>query len=52
MATYLLEEAKVATIPGKVFGADKYIRLSYATSVANIQKGILRIKEALEQLQF
>ncbi len=52
MSTYLLEEAKVATIPGKVFGADKYIRLSYATSVANIQKGIARIKEALEQLQF
>lgn len=39
----LLEEKKVAVIPGKAFGADDHIRLSYATDVATIQRGIERI---------
>jgi len=51
LATYLLDEAKVATIPGYVFGADKCIRLSYAASLDHIQKGIARIHKALEQLE-
>src|SRR5580658_302156 len=39
----LLEAEKVAAVPGIAFGADDYIRLSYATSMANIEKGIERI---------
>jgi len=39
----LLEQEKVAAVPGIAFGADDYIRLSYATSMANIEKGLERI---------
>lgn len=39
----LLEAEKVAAVPGVAFGADDYIRLSYATSMANIEKGLDRI---------
>jgi aspartate aminotransferase len=39
----LLEAEKVAAVPGIAFGADDYIRLSYATSMANIEKGLERI---------
>ena len=39
----LLESEKVAAVPGIAFGADDYIRLSYATSMANIEKGLERI---------
>ena len=51
LSTYLLEDAKVATVPGSAFGDDKYIRLSYATSMENIKKGLDRIEDALSQLQ-
>lgn len=47
LADFLLEEAKVAVVPGIAFGADHYIRLSYATSKENIQEGIRRIQEVL-----
>jgi len=43
-AARLLETEKVAVVPGIAFGADDYIRLSYATSLANIQKGLDRIE--------
>ncbi len=39
----LLEQQKVAAVPGIAFGADDYIRLSYATSMANIEKGLDRM---------
>ena len=39
----LLETEKVAAVPGIAFGADDYIRLSYATSMANLEKGLERI---------
>lgn len=51
MAAYLLEEALVAVVPGSGFGADDYIRLSYATSTANIIKGLDRIEAALRKLE-
>lgn len=41
----LLDEAKVATIPGIGFGQEGYIRLSYATSMENIDNSINRIKK-------
>src|SRR5216117_1229685 len=40
----LLEAEKVAAVPGIAFGADDYFRLSYATSLANIEKGLERIE--------
>ncbi len=39
----LLEKEKVAVIPGAAFGMNNYIRLSYATSMENIKKGLDRI---------
>src|SRR5437899_3754510 len=39
----LLEAEKVAAVPGIAFGADDCIRLSYATSMANIEKGLERM---------
>ena len=39
----LLETEKVAAVPGIAFGADDYLRISYATSMANIEKGLERI---------
>src|SRR6516162_4920160 len=40
----LLEAEKVAAVPGIAFGADDYIRISYATSMATIEKGLERIE--------
>ncbi len=45
----LLEEKLVACIPGEAFGTQKHIRMSYATSREDIEKGCKRIKEFLEQ---
>lgn len=47
LVNYLLDNAHVAVIPGVAFGADEYIRLSYANSLENIKNGIERIKNAL-----
>lgn len=47
MALYLLEEAKVALVHGEAFGDDAYVRISYATSMENIGKGLDRIREAI-----
>jgi aspartate aminotransferase len=46
----LLETEKVAAVPGIAFGADDYIRLSYATSLANIQKGLDRMEQFVRKL--
>lgn len=43
-ADALLETDRVAVIPGIAFGADQYVRLSYATSMANIVEGLKRIE--------
>ena len=48
LAEMLLNEAKVAVVPGIAFGSDSHFRLSYATSMANIDKGLDRIAEALK----
>ena len=40
----LLEKEKVAAVPGIAFGADDYIRISYATSMENIKKGLDRLE--------
>lgn len=50
LASYLLEEADVAVVPGGEFGHDTHIRLSYATSLKKIEEGIKRIKKAVGNL--
>lgn len=50
LAAYLLEEAKVALVSGDAFGADAYMRLSYATSMEIIVKGLDRIERAVNKL--
>lgn len=46
----LLSKARVAVVPGCVFGDDNYIRLSYATSMENIIEGLNRIEEFVNKL--
>ncbi len=46
----LLEQEKVAAVPGIAFGADDYIRISYATSMENLQKGCERIDKFVRSL--
>jgi aspartate aminotransferase len=46
----LLEQEKVAAVPGIAFGADDCIRLSYATSMANIEKGMERMTRFCQKL--
>ena len=50
LAAYLLEDHRVAAVPGVAFGADECQRLSYATSMKNIEKGIDRIEQAIKAL--
>jgi len=47
----LLESEKVAAVPGIAFGADDFIRISYATSMANIQKGLDRMDKFCRSLK-
>ncbi|MDD5128543.1 MAG: pyridoxal phosphate-dependent aminotransferase [Candidatus Omnitrophica bacterium] len=49
-ARRLLDEKYVSVIPGGSFGMDDYIRISFATSMDELKKGIDRIKEWVEQL--
>ncbi|HWA82231.1 MAG TPA: pyridoxal phosphate-dependent aminotransferase [Fimbriimonadaceae bacterium] len=51
LAEYLLDEGKVATVPGSVFEGHGHIRLSYAASRENLQTGIARISDALQKLR-
>ena len=47
LGEYLLEKAEVALVPGSAFGAKGYMRLSYATSMENLEIAIGRLKDAL-----
>lgn len=51
LAAYLLDTVKVAVVPGIAFGDDNCIRLSYATSMEDIERGLDRIEEALSRLR-
>src|SRR5678815_1278707 len=46
----LLDQEKVAAVPGVAFGADQYLRISYATSMANIEKGLDRMEKFVKGL--
>ncbi|HNF44846.1 MAG TPA: pyridoxal phosphate-dependent aminotransferase [Ferruginibacter sp.] len=50
LCMYLLNKAHVSTVTGKAFGEPDCIRISFANSMANIEKGFGRIKEALARL--
>ena len=50
VADYLLEEAKVAAVPGEDFGSNAHIRLSYATSLENIEEGCRRMRDAFGKI--
>lgn len=50
LTEYLLNEAKVAAVPGEAFGAPGYMRLSYASSMENIENGLDRIESAIKKL--
>jgi aspartate aminotransferase len=50
LCEYLLKEYKIAVVPGSAFGADKYVRFSYATSTESIKKGVKRFKKGLLNL--
>jgi aspartate aminotransferase len=50
LASRLLNEAHVVTVPGEAFGTTQHIRLSYATSHADVEEGISRIKEFFAKL--
>jgi aspartate aminotransferase len=49
-AGILLEDFHVAVVPGIEFGKEGYLRLSFATSMENIKKGLERIKKAVKGL--
>lgn len=48
---YLLHTAHVSTVTGSAFGSPNCIRISFANSMENIEKGFARIKEALDKLK-
>jgi aspartate aminotransferase len=50
LAEYLLQTAEVAVVPGSAFGAPNHIRISYATSMSNLEKAMDRIKTALDKI--
>ena len=47
LAEYLLEKFDVAVVPGSAFGAEGYFRISFATSMDNLQEALDRIEKAL-----
>ncbi|MGA8810468.1 MAG: pyridoxal phosphate-dependent aminotransferase [Thermoanaerobaculia bacterium] len=51
LSNYLLDEARVAVIPGSAFGSDNHVRISYATSMERLQEGVRRIESALKKLR-
>jgi aspartate aminotransferase len=48
LSKFLLKKALVVTVPGKEFGMEGYLRLSYATTVKDVKEGVERIKWALD----
>ncbi len=50
LATKLLHEAHVVTVPGEAFGTNEHIRLSYAVSRADVDEGLRRMKEFFAKL--
>ncbi len=49
-ANFLLDEARVAVVPGGAFGMEGYVRVSYATSMDRLREGVARIDAAVSKL--
>jgi aspartate aminotransferase len=50
LSLYLLQEAKVALVAGEGFGSPDHVRISYATSMQNLEQGLDQIETALKRL--
>ena len=50
-SAYLLEKALVAVVPGSAFGTEAYVRISFATSMANLEKAMTRMHSALAKTE-
>jgi aspartate aminotransferase len=50
-AMYLLNKANIAVVPGSAFGAEGFIRISYATSMESIKEACRRLKETVQHLK-
>ena len=50
LCDYLLDEARIACVPGPGFGTEAHFRLSYATSMENLRRAMDRLGEALAKL--
>jgi aspartate aminotransferase len=48
LSAFLLKKALVVTVPGKEFGMEGHLRLSYATTIKDVKQGVERIKWALD----
>ncbi|HEV8310808.1 MAG TPA: pyridoxal phosphate-dependent aminotransferase [Methylomirabilota bacterium] len=51
VAAFLLDEARVAVVPGADFGSDRHVRLSYACGLDTIREGLARIAAACRRLE-
>lgn len=51
-AEYLLKEAEIAVVPGSAFGTPGHIRISYATSMANLRAAVERLTRAAAELMY
>jgi aspartate aminotransferase len=49
VANLLLDKVGVALVPGSAFGAEGYMRISFATSMENLEQAMERIKQVFEQ---
>ena len=49
LCEYLLKKFKVAVVPGAAFGAEGFVRFSYATDMGNIKKGLQRFEKGLKE---
>jgi aspartate aminotransferase len=50
LSLYLLQEAKVALVAGEGFGSPDHVRISYATSMKNLEQGLNQIETGLKKL--
>lgn len=51
LCAYLLEEEGVAVVPGEAFGSSQHVRISYATSMGNLEEAVLRLNRAFARLR-
>ena len=51
LAEMLLEEAQVAVVAGSAFGADRYLRISYAVGTKDVEEGLNRIRRFAEEVR-